>query len=203
MKTPPWIKNSLKKFGTSLYGHPIYRLIWSEDSMEWRNGEMRPKYGAGKNRWVIEKWCPPEMYGDRTMWEAPKTDDGKSALGPFPNEGAYEHCYTLDYEGEESIGEPPCDLVDLICRCIEAGRMYTRTERFEALREAMKKQQRADDAVFEQLWEDCKPAPGAKLPDHIERMDSFDVNRVAVNDIPLPLPRKSGFSQVTMPEEEK
>ena len=177
-------------------GQPQYRLIWSEDRLEWHYGEMKPKYGVGRNRWMLEKWCSPEMYGSPEEWEACKEGE-ISILGPFPRQGDWEHSYTFECDGFPI--EPTIDLVELLCRAIEAGKMHTRSERWQAIKDAKEKVERDRHELFDQLWHDAAPAPGAKLPDHIERMDSFNVKTTA--DVPQEFKNGTlGFRQMTSEE---
>lgn len=177
--------------GLNIYGHPNFRLIWSEDRFQIDYGQTHKKYGEGKNRWVLEKWCPAEMYGDPEKW-ARVTDPntGELVLGPFPSQGDYEHSYTFS----EDIGsEIPESLVVLICQLIERGKANTRSERWAAIRAAHEKkeaddQQRQNDIIDERL-----NTPSIKNPS--ER----DLNAVnfskTTKDLPKVLPQ-SGFSQL-------
>ena len=51
---------------------------------------------------VIEKWNPPDMYGNPAEWEAKKIL-GFSFCGPFPHEGDYELIGGDQEEDEESV----------------------------------------------------------------------------------------------------
>lgn len=75
MSAHPEVDRFLKDQGRSLDGKPLYRLVWSEDSFEWRRGNFRefygsvflrevadvryvPKYPYIDHRWIIEKYFP-------------------------------------------------------------------------------------------------------------------------------------------------
>jgi hypothetical protein len=54
-----------------------------------RNGVLEvPKYPV--RGWILERWWPPHMFGDKETWERLKGQDGFTPLmGPFPSEGDY------------------------------------------------------------------------------------------------------------------
>jgi len=72
------INSFLTNFGTTLNGTPHWRLVWSDDQLEYRKGvfnefygdvflrtikgtrEVR-KYNYIKERWILERYFPPEM----------------------------------------------------------------------------------------------------------------------------------------------
>ena len=102
--------------GRNRFGEPNYRVIWGWNRLAWIGGkfedrdehgtllreriELRrePKYPA-VNRWHIERWVPPEMYGSPRAWYAQTNEiaNGRTvaALGPYPSRGEYEHCFQL------------------------------------------------------------------------------------------------------------
>lgn len=200
MKTYHWVDKLLTKFGTNPAGKNIYRVVWSEDRLAIEYGKEIRKYGDGKERWILEKWMPPEMY-DKAAWEAAvEVVDGEfvSVLGPFPNQGEYEHCYT--FEGLEGQFCPVTDtLVELICACIERGRMKTAQEHIRAHREKQEAAEKEKQRLIDDVWNDSKPAVHAEMPDHIERFASFDVQREVAKMPQLP----PGFSQVSEDEFKK
>lgn len=191
MKIRQFLNNALLTAGGSnLYGHPNYRLVWSESRLEIRYGQRVKKYGSGRDRWILEKWCPPEMYGSEDLWgfETKDRESGELILGPFPRQGEYEHSYTFDQDG--IYIEPTEDLVLLICRAIEQGKMYTRSEKWAALIAAKEKVKQQEAQMFEDLWNDCKPAPGAKIPEHIQMLDSITKKNTAIQQMPANLPKR-------------
>lgn len=190
-----WIEDRLRRFGTNPYGENIYRVIWSENQLMWEYGKQVKKYGNGKDRWILEKWLPPETY-DKDAWEkAVEVVDGEyvSVLGPFPSRGQYEHCYT--FEGAEGQYCPVEEsLVELICACIERGRMVTPQEKIRAHREAQEAKEKERQRIIDDAWQDAKPAVHAEMPDHIERFGSFDIQRQLQKAMPK-IP--DGFTQIT------
>src|SRR5579872_4471630 len=124
MKT--YFPERLAKFGTNPFGENIYRLIWSEDRMTLSYGKEMRKYGDGFDRFILEKWVAPEMWGDE------ETHD-EEALGPFPRAGEFEHCWTFqDEHGTMLKGSDLLPLLDLMCACIERGKMTPIRERIAA-----------------------------------------------------------------------
>jgi hypothetical protein len=116
-ETPPQVaERLLRAGGVNRYGEPNYRAVWGWNRLAWIGGkfedrdergdlvreavELRrePKYAA-VNRWHIERWMPPEGYGSPRQWYAQtlERENGVSipALGPYPDRGDYEHCFTL------------------------------------------------------------------------------------------------------------
>lgn len=40
--------------------------------------------------WILERWFPPEVYGDRQQWESALSQDNETPMmGPFPEHGGY------------------------------------------------------------------------------------------------------------------
>jgi len=165
--------------GVNLYGRPNFRVVWGWSRLTWIGGkwtdrdpatggilrevcELRrvPKY-LPHDRWHLERWLPPELYGPPARWYAQtvERENGESipALGPFPSEGEYEHCVTL--EGPRGEFLPlSVSAVEWLVRAIEFSRGLPRAARHRALfdREAVK------DAAFESwaydLLDDAVPA---------------------------------------------
>ncbi len=116
--TPETVAHRLERAGgVNRFGEPNYRAVWgwSRLALAWIGGkfedrdehgallrervELRwePKYPA-VNRWHIERWLPPEVYGSPRAWYAQtiERENGISipALGPYPSRGEYEHCFS-------------------------------------------------------------------------------------------------------------
>ena len=200
MKLPEWVEPLLLRIGgANPHGKPNYRLLWSEDRVEWRFDEQKRKYGDGRDRWVLEKWVPPSEY-HRAEWEAmiePVTH--LPILGPFPENGEYEHCYTFEIAvnpGEDPVFMPLSEnVVEVLVRAIEAGKLkHTDWERKAAIQKRMDDAKEEQKRIFNDMWDDAAPAPGAKIPEHIEMMDSFNSKTTA--DIPVQGLPKRGFKQL-------
>jgi hypothetical protein len=132
--------------GRNRFGEPNYRSVWGWNRLAWIGGkfedrdengvllreriELRkePKYPA-VNRWHIERWVPPEVYGSPRAWHAQTNEiaNGQivAALGPYPSRGEYEHCFTLETPTGEFIQLTPT-VAEHIARAIEYSRCKPR-----------------------------------------------------------------------------
>lgn len=128
--------------GLNRFGEPNFRAVWGWSRLTWIGGkwtdtdahgnvtreicELRevPKYFP-LDRWHIERWTPPESYGSPQQWYAQtiERDDGISipALGPYPQRGEYEHCFTLQGPRGEFIPLSP-NACEFIVRAVEFAR---------------------------------------------------------------------------------
>src|SRR2546423_752320 len=146
--TPEAVAQSLSRAGgLNRFGEPNYRAVWGWNRLAWIGGkfedrdahgallrervELReePKYPA-VNRWHIEKWLPPEVYGSPRAWYAQtvERENGVSipALGPYPSRGEYEHCFTLEGPRGEFVQLTPT-VAGHIARAIEWSRRFPRS----------------------------------------------------------------------------
>jgi hypothetical protein len=157
--------------GTNRYGEPNFRVVWGGSRLTWIGGrwcdrdasgtllreriEMRhaPKY-AQENRWHIERWAPPESYGSPENWFATtvEVEDGVRvpALGPYPSQGEYEHCFTLESADGEFIPLSPA-ACDWIVRAIEWSRRQPRGVRRGALTALAAKRERDFDRAADEI----------------------------------------------------
>ena len=200
MKLPEWVEPLLTRCGgLNPYGKSNYRIIWSEDRLEWFFESQKRKYGEGRDRWILEKWMSPDNY-DRESWESmtePVTH--LAILGPFPENGEYEHCFTFELAvnpGEEPAFMPLAEnVVEILVKAIEAGKLnHTQWERQAAIQKRMDDAKAEQQRIFNDMWDDARPAPGAKIPDHIQQMDSFNSKTTA--DIPIANMPRRGFKQI-------
>jgi len=151
--------------GSNRYGEPNFRVVWGGARLAWIGGrwtdrdanghviretvELRraPKY-VPHNRWHVERWMPPEMYGSPEEWyeQTIEVEDGiqVAALGPYPTRGEYEHCFTLESADREFIplSAAACDW---IASAVEWARRQARGRRLGALN--------AREAVRERNWD--------------------------------------------------
>jgi len=165
--------------GTNCYGEPNYRALWGWNRLAWIGGkfeehdpstgsllrevvELRqePKYPA-VNRWHIEKWLPPEVYGSPRSWYAQtvERENGVSipALGPYPARGEYEHCFTLEGPRGEFVQLTPT-VAEHIARAIEWSRRSPRSAHKRALHEREQRHERTYDQSAYDLLDDAVPA---------------------------------------------
>jgi hypothetical protein len=136
--------------GRNLLCEPNYRAVWGWNRLAWIGGkfeerdpatgsllrevvELRqePKYPA-VNRWHIERWMPPEVYGSPRAWYAQtiERENGVSipALGPYPSRGEYEHCFTLEGPRGEFV-QLTSTIAEHVARAIEWSRKFPRSEK--------------------------------------------------------------------------
>jgi len=162
--------------GVNLYGRANFRVVWGWSRLAWIGGrwtdrdahgnvvreavELRrvPKY-LPHDRWHLERWLPPALYGSPERWYAHTVEHESGiavpALGPYPREGEYEHCLTLEGPGGEFLPLTAA-AVEWLIRAIEYSRAIPAGARRRALldREAKKETDyeswaydRLDDAV--------------------------------------------------------
>jgi hypothetical protein len=146
--------------GTNRFGEPNYRAVWGWSRLAWVGGKWEDRNAAGDlvrecvelrrvpkytphDRWHIERWLPPEAYGSPRAWYAqtieradgpPSLLAGVPALGPYPERGEYEHCFTLEGPRGEFVQLTPT-VAEYIACAIEAGRRASAAERRTAIDE--------------------------------------------------------------------
>jgi len=102
--------------GLNTFGEPNFRAVWGWNRLAWIGGRWTDYDDSGRvlretiglryepkyfphDRWHIERWCPPEMYGSPETWarQTVEIENGMNvpALGPYPARGEYEHVFTL------------------------------------------------------------------------------------------------------------
>lgn len=178
--TPENVEQRLKQAGgVNRFGEANYRAVWGWNRLAWIGGkfeehdpdtgsllrevvELRqePKYPA-VNRWHVERWMAPEAYGSANAWYAQTLEiaNGRSvpALGPYPERGDYEHCFTL--EGPRGEFLPlTATAVEHIARAIEWSRNKPRVARREAINARGEREERAYDEHAFAVLDDAVPA---------------------------------------------
>jgi hypothetical protein len=178
-ETPDSVAHRLARAGgLNRFGEPNYRAVWGWNRLAWIGGkfedrdehgvllreriELReePKYPA-VNRWHIERWVPPEVYGSPRQWysQTVERENGISipALGPYPSRGEYEHCFTLEGPRGEFLQLTPT-AAEHIARAIEWSRKFPRASRRAHLHD----RERREDCHYEQwaydVLDDAVPA---------------------------------------------
>jgi hypothetical protein len=165
--------------GINRYGEANYRAVWGWNRLAWIGGkfeerdpatgsllrevvELRqePKYPAA-NRWHIERWVPPEVYGSPQAWYAQTVEiaDGRSvpALGPYPSRGEYEHCFTLEGPQGEFIQLTPT-VAEHIARAIERSRQFPRALKRRSLVDREHREERAYEQWAYDMLDEAVPA---------------------------------------------
>ena len=132
--------------GFNRFGEPNFRVVWGGARLTLIGGrwtdrdahgnvirervELRevPKY-LPLNRWHVERWMPPEVYGGPDEWyrRTIEAEDGIRfpGLGPYPSRGEYEHCFTLQAANGEFVSLSPT-ACDWVVRAIEWARRQPR-----------------------------------------------------------------------------
>ncbi|MFZ0037832.1 MAG: hypothetical protein WAK91_10440 [Candidatus Acidiferrales bacterium] len=177
--TPPAIAERLARAGGwNRFGEPNFRVVWGWSRLSWIGGrwtdrdahgniirstiELRrvPKY-LPFDRWHIERWVSPEIYGSPNVWHAAtlEREDGMfvSVLGPYPSRGEYEQCFTLSGRAGEFI---PLDssACDKVVRAIEWARRQPRGNSRRALDTRESQRERDADARIDEVLDDDAPA---------------------------------------------
>ena len=164
--------------GLNRYGEPNYRVVWGWNRLAWIGGkfedrdedgdlvrevvELRqePKYAA-VNRWHVERWVAPEAYGSPRAWYAQTVEsaNGKSvpALGPYPERGEYEHCFTIQGVKGEFVQLTPT-IVEHVARAIEWSRRMPRAKQRGSLYEREAREDRRYEAWAYDVLDDGVPA---------------------------------------------
>lgn len=144
------IKEYLKRWGQTPHGEPRVRLIWSEDAKELRYGEFNefygslflrefigvklcPKYSWIKERYVLERWFPPDVTFDIEL--------------PESNQGSFEPIYVFQDKYGRAL---PLNLrvVELICQAM-FNQPPTRAQIREGLAEDLAYKDKVETADLE------------------------------------------------------
>jgi hypothetical protein len=178
-ETPDTVAHRLERAGgNNRYGEANYRAVWGWNRLAWIGGkfedrdehgallreriELRkePKYPA-VNRWHIERWLPPEVYGSPRAWYAQtiERENGVSipALGPYPSRGEYEHCLTLEGPHGEFVQLTPT-AAEYIARAIEWSRRFPRASQRQRLYNREVHKDRSYENRAYDLLDDAVPA---------------------------------------------
>ena len=164
--------------GLNRYGEANYRVVWGWNRLAWIGGkfedrdehgdlirevvELRqePKYGA-VNRWHVERWLPPEAYGSPKEWYAQTVEhaNGRSvpALGPYPERGEYEHCFTIQGLHGEFVQLTPT-IVERVAQAIEWSRCRPKAKQRGRLYERETGKERAYEGWAYDVLDDAAPA---------------------------------------------
>jgi len=178
---PPGLQSLVARAGGfNILGEPNFRVIWGWSRLTLIGGEWEdysedgsylirrviefreePKYFLGLNRFHIEKWMPPEMYGPPQCWYdmTEEVGGGRSidASGEFPSRGEYEHCWTIQ-NADQSFTPLDVHMCEVVIRAIEASRNMNRIDRRAAIdrREAQKEKDFELDSM--NILHDARPA---------------------------------------------
>jgi hypothetical protein len=153
-ETPKYVEERLRAAGgINRYGEPLYRVVWGWNRLSWMGGKftdrdengtliretvqlrMEPKYPK-VNRWHVEKWIAPEVYGSPKRWysQTLEREDGISvpALGPYPERGEYELVFTLEKPNGE-FQQLTSTIVERLAKSLEFSQNIPAAKRKAAL----------------------------------------------------------------------
>jgi hypothetical protein len=164
--------------GLNRYGEANYRVVWGWNRLAWIGGkfedrdeqgdmlrevvELRqePKYAA-VNRWHVERWMPPEAYGSPRMWYAQTMEraNGQAipALGPYPERGEYEHCFTLE-SPRGAFVQLTATIAERVAQAIEWSRGMAKSQQRARLYDGKSREERAFDTWAYDVLDDEAPA---------------------------------------------
>jgi hypothetical protein len=164
--------------GINRYGEPNFRAVWGWSRLTWVGGRWEDRDAPGNlirevvelrqvpkyvpfDRWHIERWVPPEVYGSPQQWYAQTIEVEGSrtipALGPYPARGEYELCFTL--EGPRGEFVPLTAMVaEAVARLIELSRSVPAWSRKAALFEREAQAEREFDRWAYDVLDDAVPA---------------------------------------------
>jgi hypothetical protein len=174
--TPESVQTALTLAGgLNRFGEPNYRVVWGWNRLEWVGGKWTDRDNSGnpfrevielrqvpkyfpQNRWHIERWMPPEIYGSRRAWnkQTLEREDGIfiPALGPYPSRGEYEHCFTLQGPKGEFIPLSPM-AVKYIANAVEWSReSCTPTDKRMSQQRHREKEEKAWDSHADSVLND-------------------------------------------------
>jgi hypothetical protein len=164
--------------GVNRYEEANYRVVWGWNRLAWIGGKFEDRDGEGNllrevvelrrepkytalNRWHVERWVPAQAYGSPREWYAQTTETANGlrvpALGPYPERGEYEHCFTLQGPRGEFVQLTPA-IVEHLARAIEWSRGLPKGKRRERLYERERREDRAFEAWAYDVLDDEAPA---------------------------------------------
>lgn len=203
-----------RQVGLNRFGEPLYRLVWGWQRLDWLAGLVdryndkgtwlcqqyglfyEPKYSylgsAALDRWIVEKWMPPEDYGTRETWEY-ETEEVEGArttqaLGPYPSRGDYELSFVIQDQKAGHFLQLTSEMVERIIGVTEVSRRLDSDKRRQLLEEEEERKQKALKNEIEELWDDAAVAFGgnpnttqANAPMHNTQRSVADVAKFPVN----------------------
>jgi hypothetical protein len=182
--------------GLNYNGEPRFKAVWGWNHLTWIGGTWQdysdegilirtvteerlvPKFHP-RDYWYVVKWCPPEMYGSKSAWEAEtiETVDGRRvrSLGPFPDRGDYELswrvCLTkcprhvsitdcLPACTPKQFWEPlelTATIAEKYVRRVMATEKYSDSERMAAIKREQERQRKEIDRINADILNDVSP----------------------------------------------
>jgi hypothetical protein len=182
--------------GFNRLGQPNFRVVWGAARLTLVGGrwtdrdahgnvireriELRevPKY-LPVDRWHVERWIPPEVYGSRDDWyqRTSEVEDGirLPALGPYPSRGEYEHCFTLETAAGEFV-PLTASACDWVVRAIAWARQQTRgAGRAAIVKRESRRELESDRAISDMLDDGSAAFQGRSFATNSAGVDSASV----------------------------
>lgn len=164
-KPPSFDQSLLLIGGKTPVGEPLYKVGWGWELTCFRNGNPSAlKYpGPFLNRWIWEKWLPPEFFGSKKQWETHRwgrTSDGKlvDLLGEFPSRGMYGMKMPLtDPEGGFiPLGSSVLQFIEMIHQSdySQGWNVYSSAKLYARLQEQMAEEETRLDALRDEEVEE-------------------------------------------------
>jgi hypothetical protein len=226
---PRFQKTINRKVGLNPFAEPLYRIVWGWSRLDWiaglqdlydekgnwrceRYGLWRePKYsylGVNQlNRWIVEKWIPPEMYGTPKMWEEQTQEvegaRNTQALGPYPSRGDYELSFILqepDTAATRKSGiaqdfiQLTDDAVSMIVAVAERSREIESCKRKQFLEEEEARKEEAFHKELKDLYDDAAVAFGGNPNSTQANAPMHHTEKMAGNVSPFPSRAPRGMS---------
>lgn len=196
----------LRAFGLNPYNDYLFRVVWGpsrkwlvggmweeriatpstnleieqngRDNYVYRRAEYRwvQKY---PDKWILERWLSPLQYGGTPeSWQMTQWDEEAKllTLGPYPERGEYEQCYTFDEE-------PSASAVERVVSMLVYGATYSYAERKQALEAEAAGKHWDWLNKCEAIWKDSQGAfnnqptnvaPGKRTPDKVDLSKSAE-----------------------------
>jgi hypothetical protein len=162
---PEWATRICKQMGQNYYGEDMYRLVWADNRVSiiggyWQDDgtteyRLFPKDGK-QECWVLEKYCPPEKYGDPLLWEfSEQVEGGLLGTGPFPERGEYESCWVFKFDDGEIIPIDPA-MLELVLRLVDASKVPTLGDKRQAIRASKEKQDKEWRQYIDDDWSESQ-----------------------------------------------
>jgi hypothetical protein len=172
-ETPEFVQSALLRAGgVNCFGEANFRAVWGWNRLTWIGGKWEdhdpqtgellrevvalrrePKYHQ-VNRWHIERWCPPELYGSPETWarQTLEIESGQNvpALGPYPSRGEYELAFTLEGPDGEFAQLTPA-VAERVARAIEWSRGTSKAVRRRAIEGREAREEQEFDRVAEEM----------------------------------------------------
>ncbi len=206
---PPWADRLLAEFGSNPYGGPRYRLIWGPSRKEIVGGywadvaryEYRPIARYTEQAFVLEKWCPPYLYGSPAMWDIQNRDAwGYLSCGPFPHRGDYETVHLFHIN--DTYQQPVPALVRAIVINVERGNLYSLSDKRIAIKDRMQAQKKAHHQRISDEFDEAMPLHYGPTIGYGGATNTADIDKIrmdrTISDLPANIRKvgKNSFEQV-------